>query len=78
MGRGRTSRSSRILGDFSHFGRDLKVWAETQRGGVVEVSLCTAEGGCFEDAPAREERAGDGRRWGILGGMGKTNAPLLT
>lgn len=71
-----TSHSSRILGRFSHFGYDSRVWAETESESVVEISLCTAEGADFQNAPARKERTGDGD--GNLGGMGNTNAPLLT
>lgn len=66
----RTSHSSRILGRFSHFGYWIESLGRDRIGRVAEVSLCTAKGGGFQNAPAQKERTG-GRRW-ELGGMGKT------
>lgn len=54
------------------------VWAETESEGPSRfVSLCTAEGADFQNAPARKERTGDGEM-GIWEGWEIQIAPLLT
>lgn len=74
--RARTSHSSRILGRFSHFGYDPRVWAETEWEGSSRFPYVQRRG--LTSRVRRPEKNGLGMGMGIWERMGNTNAPLLT